>query len=183
MVKRMNASIWPRLNLRCPVPEFLEDVTDIGGEDEPDGVHSDEIAAVWQATEKFYRAGAHPAVALCIRHNGRRVLNRTLGFASGGGPEDEPEGDKRRLKVDMPVGIFSASKAISAMVIHKLDEENVLRLDDPICDFIPEFARHGKHRMTLRHVLSHRAGVPNLPPGRHGSRSVGSTRRSCEVAL
>lgn len=50
------------------------------------------------------------------------------------------------------------------MVIHKLDEENTLRLDDRVCDYIPEFSSRGKHRITLRHVLAHRAGVPNLPP-------------------
>jgi CubicO group peptidase (beta-lactamase class C family) len=50
------------------------------------------------------------------------------------------------------------------MVIHKLDEENVLRIDDRVCDYIPEFSGGGKHRITLRHVLAHRAGVPNLPP-------------------
>jgi CubicO group peptidase (beta-lactamase class C family) len=40
----------------------------------------------------------------------------------------------------------------------------VLRLDDRVCDYIPEFSRRGKHLITLRHVLAHRAGVPNLPP-------------------
>src|SRR5262249_54590517 len=27
----------------------------------------------------------------------------------------------------------------------------------------PEFARHGKDRISLRHILSHKAGIPNLP--------------------
>src|SRR5262249_28086295 len=50
------------------------------------------------------------------------------------------------------------------MVVHKLDEKGMLRLEDRVCDFIPEFARHGKHRITLHHILAHRAGIPNLPP-------------------
>jgi CubicO group peptidase (beta-lactamase class C family) len=50
------------------------------------------------------------------------------------------------------------------MVVHKLDEQGVVRLDDWVCEYLPDFARHGKHRITLRHVLAHRAGVPNLPP-------------------
>jgi CubicO group peptidase (beta-lactamase class C family) len=50
------------------------------------------------------------------------------------------------------------------MVIHKLDEQHVLHMEDRVCDFIPEFARHGKERITIRHLLSHRAGIPNLPP-------------------
>jgi CubicO group peptidase (beta-lactamase class C family) len=153
----------PRLDLRCPVPKKLDRVTSIGGEDEPDGVPPESIERIWQTTRELYRAGAHPAVTICIRHNGRRVLNRGLGYASGGGPEDPHRGPKTPISFDTPICLFSASKAISAMVIHKLDEENVLRIDDRVCDYIPEFSRHGKHLMTLRHVLSHRAGVPNLP--------------------
>jgi CubicO group peptidase (beta-lactamase class C family) len=49
-------------------------------------------------------------------------------------------------------------------VIHKLDEQHVLHMEDRVCDFIPEFARHGKERITIRHLLAHRAGIPNLPP-------------------
>jgi CubicO group peptidase (beta-lactamase class C family) len=68
------------------------------------------------------------------------------------------------MTTDTPVNLFSAAKAITAMVIHKLDEQGVLHLDDRVSETIPEFARHGKERITLRHVLAHRAGIPNLPP-------------------
>jgi CubicO group peptidase (beta-lactamase class C family) len=50
------------------------------------------------------------------------------------------------------------------MVIHKLDEERVLHVDDRVSDYIPDFRRYGKSRITIRHVLGHRAGIPNLPP-------------------
>ena len=29
---------------------------------------------------------------------------------------------------------------------------------------MPEFGRYGKRWITIRHVLAHRAGIPNLPP-------------------
>ena len=101
---------------------------------------------------------------MCIRHNGRRVLHRGIGHASGNAPDDPPDSPKIPLTLDTPINLFSSAKAVSAMVIHKLDEENVLRLDDRVCDYIPEFSGGGKHQITLRHVLAHRAGVPNLPP-------------------
>jgi CubicO group peptidase (beta-lactamase class C family) len=40
------------------------------------------------------------------------------------------------------------------------DEENALRIDDRVCDYIPEFSSGGKHRITLRHVLAQRARTP-----------------------
>jgi CubicO group peptidase (beta-lactamase class C family) len=50
------------------------------------------------------------------------------------------------------------------MVLHQLDERGALRMDDPVCEYIPEFGCHGKDVITIRHILAHRAGVPNTPP-------------------
>jgi len=63
-----------------------------------------------------------------------------------------------------PICLFSSSKLVTAMVIHKLDEIGALHLEDRVCDYVPEFARHGKEWITIRHLLAHRAGIPNLPP-------------------
>jgi CubicO group peptidase (beta-lactamase class C family) len=157
---------WPVLNPGCQVPSSLGPITCIGEEEAADtrAIGPQQIGRIWEFTEQLYRSGAHPAIQLCIRHNGRRVLHRGIGHASGNGPDDPPGGPKVPLTLDTPINLFSAAKAVSAMVIHKLDEENVLRIDDRVCDYIPEFSRGGKHRITLRHVLAHRAGVPNLPP-------------------
>jgi CubicO group peptidase (beta-lactamase class C family) len=68
------------------------------------------------------------------------------------------------LSPDSPFCTLSASKAVTAMMIHLLDQYNLLRLDDPVCEYIPEFAAKGKRWITVRHVLVHRAGIQNLPP-------------------
>ena len=158
--------IWSKLNPGCNVSDSLQEITCIGEEDPADSteIGPQQIGEIWRLTEQLYRSGAHPAIQLCIRHNGRRVLHRAIGHASGNGPDDPPDALKVPITLDTPINLFSASKAISAMVIHKLDEDNALRIDDRVCDYIPEFSSGGKHRITLRHVLAHRAGVPNLPP-------------------
>ena len=157
---------WLNVNSGCKIPASLLEVTCIGKEQRANkkGIQRQQINEIWQLAEQLYRTGAHPAIQLCIRHNGRRVLHRGIGHASGNGPGDPPEGPRVPITLDTPINLFSASKAISAMVVHKLDEENVLRIDDRVCDYIPEFSGGGKQRITLRHVLAHRAGVPNLPP-------------------
>src|SRR6185436_16887948 len=33
-----------------------------------------------------------------------------------------------------------------------------------VAHYLPEFGMKGKHKMTLRHVLTHRAGIPRIPP-------------------
>jgi CubicO group peptidase (beta-lactamase class C family) len=150
---------------RCHVPWDLEEVRTIGHEVAPRsvGLDSESVERVWDSVEAFYRSGVHPAMQLCIRRGGRVVLHRALGHSSGNGPDDPRDEAKVKVRLDTPINIFSASKAITAMVIHKLDERRALHLEDRVCDFIPGFERYGKHRITLRHVLAHRAGIPNLP--------------------
>ena len=146
--------------------ESLEFLTRTGEEASPRslGLSSESVEGLWQKVESLYRSGAHPAIQLCIRRGGAVVLNRSLGRVSGRDAGREGEDPEDVMDLDTPVGLFSASKALTAMLIHKLDEEAVLRLDDRVSDYIPEFARHGKEKTTLRHVLGHRAGLPKLDP-------------------
>jgi CubicO group peptidase (beta-lactamase class C family) len=150
---------------RCRLPRDLDEVLDVGAED-PGGsdVPAAAVELVWDAVRALYATGVHPALSLCVRRHGVVVLHRAIGHARGNAPQDPPDAPKLSVSTETPFDIFSASKAITAMVIHKLDEKHVLHLEDRVCDFIPEFARHGKDRITLRHLLAHKAGIPNLPP-------------------
>ena len=151
---------------RSRVPRELESVTHRGDEVHPREVRSTRkaIEAVWQRAEALYRTGTQPGIQLCVRRKGAMVLNRSIGHARGNAPDDPRDAPKLDMTTETPVNLFSAAKAVTAMLLHKLDEQNVLDLDDRVCEFIPEFARHGKDRATIRHVLAHRAGIPNLPP-------------------
>jgi CubicO group peptidase (beta-lactamase class C family) len=43
-----------------------------------------------------------------------------------------------------------------------MEEKGEINLLNPISHYIPEFARHGKERTTIYHLLSHRAGIPGI---------------------
>ena len=149
-----------------PEQQDLGFLTRIGEEVEPEsqGISTQAVDGLWQKIEALYRSGTHPAIQLCIRRGGAVVLDRSLGRVSGREAGAEGEDPEDVVGLDTPICVFSASKAVTAMLIHKLDEEDVLRLDDRVADYIPEFARHGKGPITLRHVLGHRAGLPKIDP-------------------
>jgi len=157
--------------VRCPllttarVPTALGPVTTVGAEVHPRevGVYPASIARIWQAVEQLYRSGIHPAIQLCVRRHGQVVINRAIGHARGNGPHDPPDAPRILATPTTPFTIFSAAKAVTAMLIHLLDQRDVIRLDDPVCEYIPEFAVGAKQWITIRHVLIHRAGLPNLP--------------------
>jgi CubicO group peptidase (beta-lactamase class C family) len=150
---------------RCRVPGDLDAVTRIGPEatTRESRTSRSAIDRVWRCVQALYRTGVHPAIQICIRRHGRVVLHRAIGHAAGNAPDDPPDAEPTPIELDTPIALFSASKAVTAMIIHKLDEQQVLHLEDRVVDFIPEFGSYGKDRITIRHVLAHRAGIPNLP--------------------
>jgi CubicO group peptidase (beta-lactamase class C family) len=165
----LTLAAWPTLPFkrRCRVPADLEAVTHRADEMPPRevGLSTAAIEAIWESARVLYRTGLHPALQLCVRHRGAIVLDRALGFASGNAPGALPDTPTRRVTTETPFRIYSASKAVTAMVVHKLDERRVLHVDDPVCEYVPAFGRGTKRHITIRHVLSHRSGIPNLPPG------------------
>ena len=146
------------------MPEDLLSLTDIDPNEsrasDISGVSADDVAQIWAGVEDFYRRGAHPFVSLCIRRHGEMILNRSLGYVKGAMGECEPVVGS----LDTPVCLFSSSKAVSAMLIHKLAEQGHVDLLTPISYYIPEFAAGGKANITIHDLLCHRAGVPGIAP-------------------
>ena len=145
------------LGVRVHVPLRLGSVTRIGEEVAPAdvGARRRAVERVWTAVEALYRTGLHPAISLVVRHRGAVVIDRAIGHRR----IDEPE----LMTTDTPACLFSASKAISSLVIHKLVEQGALALDDRVADYLPPFAANGKQDVTLRALLTHRAGLYKLP--------------------
>jgi CubicO group peptidase (beta-lactamase class C family) len=61
--------------------------------------------------------------------------------------------------------VWSVGKGIVATCVHLLAERGALDYDAPIARYWPAFGASGKARATVRDALTHRAGVPQLPPG------------------
>lgn len=141
------------------IPTDLDAVTAIGDEDHS-GIDPAAVDRIWQAARHWYSAGLHPAIQLCLRHNGRVVLNRAIGHGWGNGPGDPDDADLVPVSVDTPFCVYSTAKAITSTVMHMLAERGAFSLDDRVSDYLPDYGRHGKHRTTIRHVMTHSAGVP-----------------------
>ena len=144
---------------RIRVPADLEAVTDRGAEDHS-GLSTAAVERIWDAVRHWYAAGLQPAVQVCLRHDGRVVLNRAIGHAWGNGPTDPPDTEPIPVTVGTPYCVYSAAKAITTTVVHMLVERGAFSLDDRVCDYLPSYTGHGKERTTIRHVMTHSAGVP-----------------------
>ncbi len=147
------------------VPSDLESVTTVREEVDSAalGVDPEAIGRIWEAACELYRSRVHPALQLCLHRHGEVVLNRAIGHARGNGPGDDADTPKVLVTPDTPFCVFSTSKAVTAMVVHLLQERGALDIADRVTDYIPEYGVHGKQDTTIGHVLAHRAGLPGLP--------------------
>jgi CubicO group peptidase (beta-lactamase class C family) len=99
------------------------------------------------------QVGRGGGAAVCIYHRGRKVVDLWAGS------RDE---ERRPWRADTLAMSFSTTKGLVATALHVLVDRGLLDYDDPVSKHWPEFAQHGKDVITVRDVLSHRAGLPQL---------------------
>jgi CubicO group peptidase (beta-lactamase class C family) len=149
--------LYQRLFRTVPVPDDLDAITNIDTAAEVDpGLAELEPAAVdaiWVACQNLYRSGVYPLLTLCLRRRGEIVLNRSLGYTR----------DEQLASVRTPICLYSASKAVSAVLVHLLAEQGVVNLLNPVSYYLPAFAAKGKGGITLLQLLTHRGGVAGVP--------------------
>ncbi|MDA3921240.1 MAG: serine hydrolase [Salinisphaera sp.] len=133
------------------------------------GLAAQDVDAIWQATEALYRSRVYPALTMCLRRRGHVLLHRSIGYARGVSSTQAPGPNAVLAAPDTPVCLFSASKAIIGLLIHKLAEEGGIDLDKPVSHYVPAFAREGKSRTTIAQVLSHYGGFPSFIAGKQSN--------------
>ena len=119
----------------------------------PPGIRGHVTAAFGPAAEAFAKLAARGrgGAALVVRVRGETVLDVCAGWA-----------DRAHTRPWTPETLalsFSTTKGIASTVVHRLAERGELAYDEPIATYWPEFAAGGKERVTVRDLLTHRAGL------------------------
>jgi CubicO group peptidase (beta-lactamase class C family) len=111
---------------------------------------------VQDAVDELVGSGAERGVQVAVYRRGELVVDAVGGVAD--------PADGREVAAGTPFFNFSIGKGATATVAHVLAERGVFRYDTRVVDLWPEFGAHGKDGVTIRHVLTHAAGVPAVPP-------------------
>ncbi|OHT88587.1 serine hydrolase domain-containing protein [Mycobacteroides saopaulense] len=122
----------------------------------PDGVHGWAQPEFDRVVRKFASmyVGRIGGGALCAYVDGEPVLDIWAGEARPGMPWTH----------DTAPIVYSASKGVTATVIHRLADRGLLTYDAPVARYWPEFAANGKESVTVREVLAHKSGLAALAP-------------------
>ncbi|MFI6083809.1 serine hydrolase domain-containing protein [Streptomyces sp. NPDC051217] len=92
--------------------------------------------------------------AVAVYRDGHKVVDLWAGTRDVDGSEP--------WAVDTAQVVRSATKGVAAAVPLLLHQRGRIDLDAPVGTYWPEFKAAGKERVLVRHLLSHRAGVPVL---------------------
>ncbi|HEX2253656.1 MAG TPA: serine hydrolase domain-containing protein [Thermoanaerobaculia bacterium] len=122
----------------------------------PTGRGAERVAGTVAALEAGRREGLHLGAQLYVSLAGRPVAELATGVTRPGGPPLTP---------DHLMLWLSATKPVAALAVAQLWENGLLALDDPVARHLPEFAAGGKERVTIRHLLTHTAGIRMLQTG------------------
>jgi CubicO group peptidase (beta-lactamase class C family) len=110
--------------------------------------------AVKEAFTALFDNPQERGMALCVQVGGETVLDIWAGVADKDGLQP--------WHSDTILNLFSCTKTFTAVTALQLVGEGKLELDAPVARYWPEFAAAGKDKITLRHLLSHQAGLPAL---------------------
>ncbi|MDY1047009.1 MULTISPECIES: serine hydrolase domain-containing protein [Pseudomonas] len=113
-----------------------------------------QFEAVREAFAALFDNPQERGAALCIQIGGETVVDLWAGTADKDGAQ--------AWHSDTILNLFSCTKTFTAVTALQLVAEGKLALDVPVAQYWPEFAAAGKQSITLRHLLSHQAGLPAL---------------------
>jgi CubicO group peptidase (beta-lactamase class C family) len=140
----------------------------------PDLRAADSLVASWVDGRRI------PGAVLLVAKDGRVVLQRAYGWAErwdygdgqyGAWETDTPTGHIHELADPVPMTtatVFDLASVTKVMAttfaVMMLVDEGVLDLDAPVHTYLPDFRGGGKDAITLRHLLTHRAGLYQWQP-------------------
>ncbi|MBW2402566.1 MAG: beta-lactamase family protein [Deltaproteobacteria bacterium] len=116
---------------------------DIKGAYEP---RFEPVAKLLRKQIKYYGGGAAAAVFL----NGKPVVDIWAGPAR----KDGTPWQRDTMSI-----CYSGTKGITSTALHMLATDGLIDYDAPVAEYWPEFGCNGKGQITVRHLLSHQAGL------------------------
>ena len=107
---------------------------------------------VAEAFERNLEEKGEIGASVCLTVGGETVVDLWGGVAD---PKTQAPWTRDTVSI-----VFSCTKGATALCAHVLASRGALDLDAPVAELWPEFAQHGKERVTTRMMLDHSSAVP-----------------------
>lgn len=124
--------------------------------------------------DELVKSGKAVGLQAAVVHRGELVAEAWSGIAD--------TRTERPVDRDILFPVFSMTKGVAATLVHLVAGAGRLNYDAPLADYWPEFGCRGKEKITMRMVLSHTAGVPQLPEAESHEEFADFERMAAAVA-
>ncbi|MEJ7749099.1 MAG: serine hydrolase domain-containing protein [Candidatus Limnocylindrales bacterium] len=104
------------------------------------------------------------AVAVVVRDGAMQppvAVGHAVRYADGAGTELASDA-RTEVRPDTIFDVASLTKLFTATVVMGLVGDGLLDLDQPVAEHLPSFRTGQRREVTLRHILSHTSGIPDL---------------------
>lgn len=121
------------------------------------GISSDRLSRLDEVIQQAISEGQTPGAVVLVARRGKIVFRQAYGHRSLV-PEKEP------MTLDTIFDVASLTKVMAtATSIMILVEQGKISLTDPVSEYLPAFAEHGKRGITILQLLTHYSGLrPDL---------------------
>lgn len=120
-------------------------------------IHNEANLAVQRVLDDLVAKGREVGVQVAAYFKGEQIVDAWSGLAN--------PATSRAVDGDTLFNVFSATKAVAATALHIQAERGLVDYDSPVARYWPEYGVNGKELVTVRDVLSHRTGTPQMPDG------------------
>lgn len=145
------------------------------------GIARERLGRAYGILEQAVADGSLMGAAIQVSRKGIALEPRCFGrreLDSAGAP----------VESDTIFLVASVTKPVTATAAMLLVERGKICLDAPVVSIIPEFGKHGKGGVLIRHLLTHTSGLPDQLPENQELRARHAPleefiRRICDVEL
>ena len=118
-------------------------------------------AAVDAAMQRAIQRNSLPGGVALVQLEGAVIMRKAYGLARRYDSLNKVSSQPIEATVETLYDLASISKLFSTTAVMRLVEQGRLALDEPVAQWIPEFAAGGKDNVTLRQLLTHTSGLPD----------------------
>lgn len=121
------------------------------------GISTPRLERLYALLNEAVNSGAIPGAAIQIGRYGIVLTPRAFG-------RQFPDSASPAMATDTIFLTASVTKPVTVTAVMLLIEQGKLLLDDPVCAILPEFGNRGKELVTVRHLMTHTSGLPDMLP-------------------
>ena len=121
------------------------------------GLNPDRWQRVLELVEDWCARDLLPGAGLCVVRGEQTTGTHLFG-------RQQVAMQSPPIRQDAIFLIASITKPMVGAGVLKLAEQGRLTLDERVEEYLPGFGRNSKHQITLRHLLTHTSGLPDMLP-------------------